>query len=69
MPSMLTVAPRGIEKLHTLGEIPNLSVQVLMLVGIAAELEESVKLVSIPSRFLRKKVNGLSRPSKRMKRP
>ena len=36
---MLMVAPSGIEKLQTFGDIPSFSVQVLMFTGMAAELE------------------------------
>ena len=49
------------EKLHTFGEMPSLSVQVLRFTGMAAELEARVKLVSIPSQHFWKKVIGFSR--------
>ena len=44
LPSILTVAPRGIEKLQTFGEIPILSVQTRRLMGMEAELELVMKL-------------------------
>ena len=66
---MLTVAPSGMEKLHTFGEMPSLSVQVLKFTGMAAELEARVKLVSMPSRFFRKNVTGLSRAITAISRP
>ena len=47
-----TVAPNGIEKLYSLGSIPSLSLHILILIGIDAELEARVKLVSIPSLIL-----------------
>ena len=50
-PSILIVAPSGMEKEATFGETPSFSVQTRRFVGIAAELEEREKLVSIPSRI------------------
>ena len=41
-PSILMVAPRGMEKFATFGEIPSFSVQMRRFVGMAAELEENV---------------------------
>lgn len=43
--------------------------QILMLVGMAAELEDRVKLVSMPSRFFLKNVIGFKRPRIKTMRP
>lgn len=51
VPSILTVDPRGMEKLLTFGEMPSFSVQHFIFMGIAAELDDSIKLVIIPSRY------------------
>ena len=69
VPSIFTVAPSGIEKLDILGEIPSFSVHTLIFVGMAAELELNVKLVSFPSPAFLKNVNGFKRPRNKTRIP
>ena len=63
VPSMFTVVPRGMEKLHILGDIPRFSIHTLRLVGMEAELELREKLASIPAFAFLKNLMGLSRPT------
>jgi hypothetical protein len=63
VPSIFMVAPRGIEKLASFGDIPSFFVQIFMFVGMAALLDDSARLVSIPSFAFAKNLKGLTRPS------
>ena len=63
------VAPRGMEKLHTFGEIPIFSVQICIFKGIAALLEDSVKALIMPGRFFLKKIKGFSLPIRKIRIP
>lgn len=56
---MLIVAPKGIEKLHTRLEIPIAFSHISKFVGIAALLELSENVVSIPGKFFLKNFIGL----------
>ena len=49
VPSIFTVAPRGMEKLAILGDTPSFSVHIAILVGMDAELDDRARAVSMPS--------------------